>query len=67
MSRRSPHHFLPPVTPLPASSPTNFPKPSDLYLQSLFEIGLVLFCVTILVNLLAQLVLKTFAGATVKQ
>ncbi len=39
----------------------------DLYLQSLFEIGLVLFCVTIVVNLLAQLILKTFAGATVKQ
>jgi len=44
-----------------------FAEASDLYLQSLFEIGLVLFCVTIIVNLLAQLVLKTFAGATVKQ
>jgi len=44
-----------------------FAEASDLYLQSLFEIGLVLFCVTILVNLLAQLILKTFAGATVKQ
>jgi phosphate transport system permease protein len=44
-----------------------FSEASDLYLQSLFEIGLVLFCVTILVNLLAQLILKTFAGATVKQ
>jgi phosphate transport system permease protein len=44
-----------------------FSEASDLYLQSLFEIGLVLFCVTIIVNLLAQLVLKTFAGATVKQ
>jgi phosphate transport system permease protein len=40
---------------------------SDLCVQSLFEIGLVLFIVTILVNLLAQLILKTFAGATVKQ
>lgn len=32
---------------------------TDLYLQALFEIGLVLFGVTILVNLLAQLLLKT--------
>ena len=32
---------------------------SDLYLQALFEIGLVLFGVTILVNLIAQLLLKT--------
>jgi phosphate transport system permease protein len=40
---------------------------SDLGTHALFEIGLVLFIVTILVNLLAQLVLKTFAGATVKQ
>jgi phosphate transport system permease protein len=44
-----------------------FGEASDLYLQSLFEIGLVLFLVTILVNLLAQVILKTFAGATVKQ
>jgi phosphate transport system permease protein len=44
-----------------------FAEAGDLYLQSLFEIGLVLFFVTILVNLLAQLILKTFAGATVKQ
>jgi phosphate transport system permease protein len=44
-----------------------FSEASDICLQSLFEIGLVLFVVTILVNLLAQLVLKTFAGATVKQ
>src|SRR6266540_120286 len=37
---------------------------SDLYLQALFEVGLVLFGVTILVNLLAQLLLKTItAGA----
>src|ERR1700755_1610682 len=37
---------------------------SDLYLQALVEIGLVLFGVTILVNLLAQLLLKTItAGA----
>jgi phosphate transport system permease protein len=32
---------------------------TDLYLQALFEIGLVLFGVTILVNLIAQLLLKT--------
>jgi phosphate transport system permease protein len=44
-----------------------FAEASDLCEQSLFEIGLVLFVVTILVNLLAQLILKTFAGATVKQ
>ena len=31
----------------------------DLYLEALFEIGLVLFGVTILVNLIAQLLLKT--------
>jgi phosphate transport system permease protein len=44
-----------------------FAEASDACVQSLFEIGLVLFIVTILVNLLAQLILKTFAGATVKQ
>jgi phosphate transport system permease protein len=32
---------------------------TEIYLQALFEIGLVLFGVTILVNLLAQLLLKT--------
>jgi len=32
---------------------------TDIYLQALFEIGLVLFGVTILVNLIAQLLLKT--------
>src|SRR6478672_4089896 len=32
---------------------------TDMYLQALFEIGLVLFGITILVNLLAQLLLKT--------
>src|SRR6188472_4742075 len=36
---------------------------TDMYLQALFEIGLVLFGVTILVNLLAQLLLKTITGA----
>jgi phosphate transport system permease protein len=32
---------------------------TDVYLQALFEIGLVLFAITILANLLAQLLLKT--------
>src|SRR5438094_754943 len=32
---------------------------TDLYLQALFEIGLVLFAITILANLFAQLLLKT--------
>src|SRR2546426_4006122 len=34
---------------------------TDIYLQALFEIGLVLFGTTILVNLLAQLFLRTIA------
>jgi phosphate transport system permease protein len=34
----------------------------DIYRSSLFEIGLVLLGVTVLVNALAQLLLKTFAG-----
>jgi phosphate transport system permease protein len=38
----------------------------DVYLSALFEIGLVLLGVTILVNVLAQLLLKTFAGVTVR-
>jgi phosphate transport system permease protein len=46
---------------------SEFREASDIQQASLFEIGLVLFVVTILVNLLAQLILKTFAGATVKQ
>ena len=37
---------------------------TDLYLDSLFEIGLVLLGVTVLVNALAQLLLKTFAAPT---
>ena len=32
---------------------------TDMYLQALFEIGLVLFGITIVANLLAQLLLKT--------
>jgi len=39
---------------------------TDIYLHSLFEIGLVLLGVTILVNALAQLLLKTFGGPGVK-
>ncbi|HCP92024.1 MAG TPA: phosphate ABC transporter permease subunit PstC [Spartobacteria bacterium] len=35
---------------------------SDVYLQALFEIGLVLFGITILANLLAQLLLKTMGS-----
>jgi len=40
---------------------------TDIYLHSLFELGLVLLGVTVLVNALAQLLLKTFAGPGVKQ
>jgi phosphate transport system permease protein len=39
---------------------------SDLFYSSLFELGLVLLGVTVLVNILAQLLLKTFAGPGVK-
>ena len=37
----------------------------DMYLSALFELGLVLLGVTVLVNALAQLILKTFAGPAV--
>jgi phosphate transport system permease protein len=37
-----------------------------LYISSLFELGLVLLGVTVLVNALAQLLLKTFAGPVVQ-
>jgi phosphate transport system permease protein len=37
---------------------------TDTYLQALFEIGLVLFGITILANLLAQLLLKTVTSAS---
>lgn len=37
---------------------------TDLYLQALFEIGLVLFGTTILVNLIAQVLLKTMGRPT---
>jgi phosphate transport system permease protein len=39
---------------------------TDTYLSALFEIGLVLLGVTVLVNVFAQLLLKTFAGPAVK-
>ncbi len=39
---------------------------NDTYLSALFEIGLVLLGVTVLVNALAQLLLKTFAGPGMK-
>jgi phosphate transport system permease protein len=35
---------------------------SDLYLNALFELGLVLLAITILVNVIAQLMLRTLAG-----
>lgn len=38
---------------------------TELYRSALFELGLVLLGVTVLVNALAQLLLKTFAGPTV--
>jgi phosphate transport system permease protein len=37
---------------------------TDLYVQALTGIGLVLFAITILVNLLAQLLLRTFTAAS---
>jgi phosphate transport system permease protein len=37
---------------------------TDVYLNALFELGLVLLAVTVVVNALAQLLLKTFAGAS---
>src|SRR5689334_14469972 len=39
---------------------------TDIYLNALFELGLVLLGVTVLVNGLAQLLLKAFAGPTTK-
>jgi phosphate transport system permease protein len=36
---------------------------SDLYLNSLFELGLVLLAVTILVNMVAQVMLKSMSGS----
>jgi phosphate transport system permease protein len=39
---------------------------SNLFYSSLFELGLVLLGVTVVVNIFAQLLLKTFAGPSVK-
>ena len=39
---------------------------TDIYLHALFEIGLVLLGITLLVNALAQLLIKTIAGRGVK-
>jgi phosphate transport system permease protein len=39
---------------------------ADIYLNALFELGLVLLAVTVVVNALAQLLLKAFAGPGVK-
>ena len=39
---------------------------TDVYLNALFELGLVLLGMTVLVNALARLLLKTFAGSGVK-
>jgi phosphate transport system permease protein len=39
---------------------------TDTYLSALFEIGLVLLGVTVVVNIFAQLLLKTLAGSGVK-
>ncbi|MBU6410994.1 MAG: phosphate ABC transporter permease subunit PstC [Verrucomicrobiota bacterium] len=39
---------------------------SGLYLSALFEVGLALLGVTLVVNAFAQLLLKTFAGPTIK-
>jgi phosphate transport system permease protein len=38
----------------------------NTYLSALFELGLVLLGVTVIVNIMAQLLLKTFAGPNVK-
>lgn len=39
---------------------------TDMYLNALFELGLVLLGVTVLVNAIAQLMLKTLAGPSVR-
>jgi phosphate transport system permease protein len=44
----------------------NEAPPVSLYAGALFELGLVLLGVTVLVNIFAQLLLKTFAGPSVK-
>lgn len=44
----------------------NEAPPVGLYLNALFELGLVLLGVTVMVNIFAQMLLKTFAGPSVK-
>ncbi len=44
----------------------NETPPAGLYPSALFELGLVLLGVTVVVNIFAQLLLKTFAGPSVK-
>jgi phosphate transport system permease protein len=39
----------------------------DLYLSSLFELGLVLLCLTIIVNILAQVMVKAFTTAETRR
>jgi len=39
---------------------------TDIYLNALFEVGLVLLGVTIVVNAAAQMLLKTFGGPGVR-
>src|SRR5260221_5682488 len=53
----APGYTLPSVVPVEFTDAT-----TDLYLSGLFEIGLVLLGVTVLVNALAQLLLKAFSG-----
>jgi len=43
-----------------------FSEANGLFYNSLFELGLVLLGVTVFVNIIAQLLLKTFAGPSVK-
>jgi phosphate transport system permease protein len=45
---------------------SEFTQATDVYLSALFELGLVLLAVTVLVNALARLLLKTFTGPNVK-
>jgi phosphate transport system permease protein len=40
---------------------------TDIYLNALFELGLVLLAVTVIVNAFAQILLKAFAGTTPRQ
>ncbi|MBU6409653.1 MAG: phosphate ABC transporter permease subunit PstC [Verrucomicrobia bacterium] len=52
---------------LPSVLASEFTEAVDpMYLSALFELALVLMGITLIVNALAQLLLKTFAGPTVK-